>query len=254
MRQPERDPTHLQASLLSDRFVVGATLGAGSFGLVVQAHDRVLDREVAIKLISAPRSEGQERQSQSLLSEARLISAAGSSAVAVHDVLTSDDGIAVIMELIPRGSLLGVVRTGIPAATARRLGVAVVGSMASVHEAGVMHLDLHPGNLLIRADDAVAVGDFGLARFARRRGLSRGGHELSWTAPELLQYRVASTQADVYALGLVLGWIGRRAGVDFGPVLGRATAADRMARPRDAQELLHAIRADLISADSGADR
>jgi serine/threonine protein kinase len=251
MRQPARVPTRLDETLLKSRFTVGPTLGVGSFGRVVRAHDRVLDRDVAVKLIAVPLDREGSPGTEALLAEARLASAAGPSAIAVHDVLTSDDGIAVVMELIPRGSLLGAVRAGTPEATARQLAVATVASMASVHRSGILHLDLHPGNLLLRQDDTIAVGDFGLARFAYRRGLSRGAHEMIWTAPELLDYRVASKQADVFALGLILRWIGRRAGFSFGSFVEQATAVDRRERPVDAVALLEALRADVTARTGG---
>lgn len=242
MRRPALDTTQLEATLLAPRFLVNGTIGVGSFGRVVQARDTKLRRDVAVKLIAAPFPQGSGVESDSLMAEARLGSAAGPSAVAVHDVLASPDGIAVVMELISRGSLLGAVRSGTGGAIARRLGDATVASMASVHRAGVLHLDLHPGNLLLRDDDTVAVGDFGLAQFAHRRGLSRGAHELIWTAPELLGYRVASPQADVFALGLILRWIERRAGVSFGPIVEQAISERRSDRPVDAVALLDGLR------------
>ncbi|HSW41016.1 MAG TPA: serine/threonine-protein kinase [Patescibacteria group bacterium] len=222
--------------LLEPRFDLGPTIGRGSYGCVVRAHDQLLQRDVAIKLIDAPT--GGSGAVARLLREARTASAAGPSAVVVHDVLADDAGVAVVMELLRRGSLVGAIRAGTSPRRARTIGEAVVRSMASVHRAGVLHLDLHPGNLLIRDDDTVAIGDFGLAQFARTAGLSRGGHELNWTAPELLGYGVATPQADVYALGLVLAWIGRRAGLTFGPSVERATHADPKERQRDAVELL----------------
>jgi hypothetical protein len=61
---------------------------------------------------------------------------------------------------------------------------------------------------------------------------------LNWTAPELLDFGVASPRADVYALGQILRWIGRRAGLDFGPSVARATEADPALRQADAITLL----------------
>lgn len=228
--------TQLAEQLLGRRFVVEGDLGAGAFGRVVRAHDSLLDRAVAVKLVpmKAPGSLVRDE----LLREARAASAAGPSAATVFDVVQGDDGLAIIMELIPGGSLLRVVGTRTPTAIAHRLGRAAVASMAAVHSQGVMHLDLHPGNLLLRADGTVAVADFGLAMLRQRGGFSRGGHELSWTAPELLGYRVPSPQADVFALGLILRWIERRTHASFGPVVARACAARRSDRPKDAGEML----------------
>ncbi len=243
------DAFHLEDELLGDRYRVVADLGAGAFGRVVSARDTSLDRDVAVKLVALP--SGQRPPVADVLREARVASAAAPAAVVVYDVLSSPDGIGIVMELVPRGSLVPAVRAGTPAPRAYDLGRATLEAMALVHAAGVMHLDLHPGNLLVRGDRSVAVADFGLARFRRSGGFSRGGHELVWTAPELLDYGVVSPQADVFALGLVLRWIERRSGVTFGDVVSRACAVDRRERPRDAADFLAAIAERPASAAAG---
>lgn len=229
----------LEEELLGSRYRVISDLGSGAFGRVVQAQDTLLERRVAIKIV--PMGPADRAGSEVLVREARAASAAGPAAVLVHDVISSPRGVGIVMELVARGSLLPAVRAGTPARQAYDLGRAAVESMALVHAAGVLHQDLHPGNLLVRGDRSVAVADFGLAMFRQSRGFSRGGHELFWTAPELLEFGLVSPQADVFALGLVLRWIQRRSAADFGPVVGRATAADRRARPSDAGQLLDEI-------------
>jgi serine/threonine protein kinase len=225
-----------------------ADLGTGAFGRVVSARDTALQRDVAIKLV--PLAAGDRPPAGELLQEARVASAPA--AVVVYDVLSASVGIGIVMELVPRGSLVPAVRAGTAPERAYDLGRAAVESMATVHAAGVMHLDLHPGNLLVRGDRSVAVADFGLARFRRTGGFSRGGHELVWTAPELLDFGVTSPQADVFALGLVLRWIERRSGVTFGDVLTRACSTDRRSRPADAGELLSDLAARPAHASAGA--
>jgi serine/threonine protein kinase len=185
------------------------------------------------------------------LREARVASAAAPAAVVVYDVLSTPAGIGIVMELVPRGSLVSAVRAGTAPQCAYDLGRAAVESMATVHASGVMHLDLHPGNLLVRGDRSVAVADFGLARLRAARGFSRGGHELVWTAPEILDFGVASPQADVFALGLVLRWIERRSGVTFGAVLARACSPDRRVRPADAGALLAELAARPTRTSAG---
>jgi serine/threonine protein kinase len=254
--QRERVPTpppntlELEDSLLGTRYRVIADLGAGAFGRVVSARDTALQRDVAIKLV--PLAAGDRPPAEELLREARVASAAAPAAVVVYDVLSAPVGIGIVMELVPRGSLVPAVRAGTAPERAYDLGRAAVESMATVHASGVMHLDLHPGNLLVRGDRSVAVADFGLARFRRTGGFSRGGHELVWTAPELLEFGVASPQADVFALGLVLRWIERRSGVSFGAVLARACSPDRRSRPADAGELLSGLAARPGNVSAGA--
>jgi serine/threonine protein kinase len=246
------DALDLEDVLLGDRYRVLADLGAGAFGRVVSARDTSLDRDVAIKLIPFPSSD--RPPAEEVLREARAASAAAPAAVVVFDVLSSPDGIGIVMELVPRGSLVPAVRAGTPPDRAYDLGRAAVEAMSLVHAADVLHLDLHPGNLLVRGPRSVAIADFGLAMFRRSRGLSRGGHELAWTAPELLDFGVASPQADVFALGLVLRWVERRSSVTFGPAVARACASDWRERPRDAGALLAALAASPRAEPRGTQR
>jgi len=185
--------------LVGDRFSIEREIRAGAFGRVVEAHDLVLGRRVAIKVI--PLRGARPKEAQALLHEARAAASAGPSAVAVYDVLSPSAGIAIVMELVQRGSLIAAARTGIARGRGIALALAVSQSVAAIHDHCILHLDLHPGSLLLRDDDSVVVTDFGLAQFAKSTGLSRGGHKKNWTAPELIGYGLASTQADVYAAG-----------------------------------------------------
>ena len=242
----------LESDLLSGRYAVHSDLGSGSFGRVVGARDLQLDRDVAIKLIPV-QGDGTSREVDGLLKEARLAASLAPAAVSIFDVLTSPNGIGIVMEVLVKGSLVPAVRAGTPPERAYDLGRASVESMAMIHAAGVLHLDIHPGNLLVRTPRSVAVADFGLARLRGARGFSHGRHELAWTAPELLNFGVASPQADVYALGLVLRWIERRSGARFGDVVDRACAADRHDRPADARALLDQLLPfDPASVEGGA--
>ena len=237
----------LLGRLAAERYTIDGLIGTGDFGAVYSARDVVLGRDVAIKVV--PLSPSRSGTSEELLAEARAAAAAGRSAVTVHDVLIHTDGIGIVMELIRGGNLAASVQYRASPAQGLRYATSAAVGLAEVHEAGVLHLDLHPGNLLVRDDDTIAIGDFGLAQLARSSGLSRGAHEILWSAPELLQYGVASAQADIYALGLILGWLSRRTGLESTGIVDRSTQAD----PRNRYSSTHEMVDDLSKLKLGVE-
>ncbi len=148
------------------RFVLLGTLGAGGMGVVYAAHDPELDRKVALKLL-LPRlggtSDGGGRTR--LVREAQaLAKLSHPNVVAVHDVGTHGDSVWIAMEFV-EGQTLSAWAEG----RARRwtevlpVLVDVARGVAAAHEAGLVHRDLKPDNVMLGRDGRVRVMDFGLA-------------------------------------------------------------------------------------------
>jgi serine/threonine protein kinase/tetratricopeptide (TPR) repeat protein len=165
---------------LLGRYIVLEWLGSGGMGVVYAAYDPELDRRVAIKLVrpDAHRNIGRAR----LLREAQAIARVKHpSVITVHDVGTIDLEVFVAMEFV-EGRTLGVWLTE------RRRGWREVvsmflragGGLAAAHDAGLVHRDFKPANVLVGADEQPRVLDFGLARpapDAQRAGASEGEGE-----------------------------------------------------------------------------
>lgn len=239
------------------RYVLHDVLGEGGMGVVYRGYDRELERPVAVKLIRKGHEDGSlGRRELALINEAKsMAQLRHPNVVAVYDVGsfrsgdrqligdgTPDSGLFVVMELIDGVSLdrwLSA-RTRPVAQIVRTLLDAGRG-LAAAHDAGVLHRDFKPTNVMVGSDGRVRVVDFGLATPTTSRtvpsGRPIGDDEAldtedvrcpaveivgtpAYMAPEILAGSSPTPQGDVFAFGVTLfeALYGRR------PHLGRQRA------------------------------
>jgi eukaryotic-like serine/threonine-protein kinase len=207
---PARDyrPVFTLGEIVADVYEVRALLGAGGMGEVYGAHDRLLNRRVALKVVRpgiAP---------EYLVGEGRALAAIHHPGiVAVHTmgthrgisflVLERVSGLSVdrlLNERRARGERFGI-------GEALELLVAVADALAVVHRAGLAHRDVKPGNVMLAPGGRVVLMDFGLVLpYADREGHRSVAGSLQYMAPEALSGSVAEGSAnlvDVYALGVL---------------------------------------------------
>jgi serine/threonine protein kinase len=204
--------------VLADRYELTELLGRGGMADVHRAEDTVLEREVAVKLLrmhAASESDrarfGDEMQLLAALDHPFL--------VAVLDAgVTEDDQPFLVLELVEGRSLAQHCQAG-PVSGHRLapVGAELAVVLGYVHDRGIVHRDIKPGNILVGGDGHVKLADFGIARMLG----DTSGHTLTGTtvgtaaylAPEQVRGEPVSPASDVYALGLVLleALTGRRA-------------------------------------------
>ncbi|GMV38454.1 MAG: hypothetical protein AMXMBFR64_01700 [Myxococcales bacterium] len=197
-------------------FQVGRRVGEGAMGEVYYAEDLELGRPVAIKVIRptflAALSEDQAHDAaRRFLQEARAAAAlTHPGATTVHRVGTEHGRPYIAMEWIEGRPLDAVLRQDgpLPVEEAVRVAVQVLDVLAAAHEAGIVHRDVKPGNLMLTRDGRVKVTDFGIAR-VQGSDLARtqAGTVLGtphYAAPEQLAGRSVDCRADLYAAGAVL--------------------------------------------------
>jgi len=156
------------------RYVVEELIGAGGMGQVYRAHDTVLHRHVALKLLLAEQADPAqwEEAKARMLREARAAAALQHpNAVAIYDLGTVDDTPYIAMELVPGQSLRDFVGdASVPWERKLRWMVDVASALAAAHAAGLVHRDIKPENVLVKPDGRVKVLDFGIARRSSVQG------------------------------------------------------------------------------------
>jgi len=172
---------------------------------VYAARDTGLDRAVAVKLL-ADNLAGDEELRQRFLREARLAARLSHpNVVNVFDAGEDDGRPYIVMELVEGETLAG--RGRMPPEEARGLALQAARGLAHAHEAGLIHRDIKPGNLLLRPDGTLKIADFGIARAAETTALTQAGTVLgtaAYLAPEQALGEEVTPVADVYSLGAVL--------------------------------------------------
>jgi hypothetical protein len=193
------------------RYRLERCLGTGAFGTVWLAHDDVLEAPVAVKVLAenwAHRLDIRER----FLSEARLLRKADSKRVVqVYDIGELPDGRPYfVMEYADAGTLADRLTGGpLPVSEALRLTALAARSAAALHEAGIVHRDIKPTNILLRTapdgTDRVLLADLGLAKsLAQASGLTLAAGSAGYQPPEQAEPGLGiDARADVYSLGAV---------------------------------------------------
>ena len=195
-----------------------AKIGEGGMGVVYRAHDEVLHRDVALKVVGKS-TRLDSSASQDLLREARASSAlAHPNICTIHEVGETDGELYIVMELVEGKSLRAMIGdAGLPAESVLRYGVQIASALARAHDRGIVHRDLKSANVVVSAEGLVKVLDFGLAKRIGNEGLEGSTlsleslHEkstisgtLPYMAPEVLRGEAADYRSDLWALGIVL--------------------------------------------------
>jgi eukaryotic-like serine/threonine-protein kinase len=196
--------------VLAERYELRDRLGQGGAGTVWRGHDRALDRAVAVKLLHADLAEDPDAGTRFRTEATAAAKLTHPNAVLVYDLGRDGDDDYLVMELVEGVNLGDVLRDGpLPGGLAAHVGAQVASALGTAHQAGIVHRDVKPGNVLLTGDGVAKLADFGIARAlgAVTARLTRTGMVLGtarYLAPEQLRDDPIDARADVYALGLVL--------------------------------------------------
>ncbi|MEV3854635.1 protein kinase [Streptomyces sp. NPDC050095] len=203
---------------VSERVVAGryrllAPLGEGGMGTVWRARDEVLGRDVAVKEVRAPAglpTAEVERMYARLEREAWAAARISHrNVVTLYDVATDGQRPWVVMELVRGLSLADQLDAEGPMSPQRagHIGAEILAALRAAHEAGVLHRDVKPGNVLLANDGRVVLTDFGIAMVEGTQALTMTGEVIGspeFLAPERALGRTPGPESDLWSLGVLL--------------------------------------------------
>jgi eukaryotic-like serine/threonine-protein kinase len=253
----------LPGSLADGRYRVLGRLGVGGMGLVVRARDELLGRDVAVKILADNLSMDEGARSR-FLQEGRAAAAVSDPrVVGVHDVGEEDGRPYLVMECVEGPSLAEILAADGPLPGDEVLDIAIeaLAGLGRAHEAGLLHRDVKPGNLLRAPDGTIKVTDFGIAIAVDGDRMTRTGFVIgtaAYLAPERRRGASATVRTDLWALGAtltelltgeppgpaadaILAELGDALPTALRRLLGRLLAADPEDRPADAFEALELL-------------
>ena len=195
--------------LLDGRYRVGSWIARGGMATVYLGTDTKLDRTVALKVAHAELGDDPEFVRR-FIGEARSVARLSSpNVVAVYDQGAEGDLLYLVMEYVPGRTLRELLRERGRLGPREALDIigGVLAGLAAAHQAGIVHRDVKPENVLLGDHNTIKVADFGLARATSRASHTRTGMIIgtaAYLAPEQVSRSVSDARTDVYAAGVML--------------------------------------------------
>src|SRR4051812_46425569 len=196
--------------VLSDRYELEELVGTGGMSSVYRAHDRLLDRKVALKILHDQYT-ADDDYVERFRREARAVAALSHpNIVTVIDRGEHENKQFIVFEYIDGENLKRLIerRGPAPVTTALELAMQVARGLSFAHQNGLVHRDVKPQNVLLNGDGQAKVTDFGIARSMDvQHGMTQTGTVLGtsdYIAPEQAQGQRVDEHTDVYSLGVVM--------------------------------------------------
>ncbi len=195
--------------ILGGRFEVQEEIGSGAFSVTYRGRDLRLGRAVAIKILRETHAIN-PADVRRFEREARIAaSVSHANVVDVYDFGQHGDLLYIVMQYIEGEDLKHLIaREGpLPQQRAVQIALQMLAGLAAIHQAGIIHRDIKPQNVMIGRDGTARVTDFGIAHVTVEAGLTTVGTTVgtaSYMAPEQAQAATLVEATDLYSVGIVL--------------------------------------------------
>jgi beta-lactam-binding protein with PASTA domain len=195
--------------LVGDRYELGRQLGAGGMARVFLAHDRLLDRQVAVKVLSDPYASDPQFVERFRREASAAAGLNHPNIVAVYDRGEADGSYYIVMEYMSGPDLKRVIRARAPLPPVEAIDYAqqILAALGAAHRRDVIHRDVKPQNVLVAEDGHLKVTDFGIARAGADGGITEAGSVIGtaqYLSPEQARGDEVTAASDCYAVGIVL--------------------------------------------------
>lgn len=228
---------------LKDRYRLERTLGHGGMAAVWLGHDEVLDRSVAVKVLSDTIASDpgfvarfrREARTMAGLSHPNL--------VGVYDFSEEGDRPYLVMQFVPGESLASRLERG-QRVDGDQLARELLDALSHIHEVGILHRDVKPANIVIEPNGTAKLIDFGIALPHDATSLTSTGLVLGterYAAPEVMEGRPATERSDLYSCGVVLRSCQGRCSRALRGLIAAMTSRDPRERPLSAEHALELL-------------
>jgi serine/threonine-protein kinase len=226
--------------LLKERYRLERTLGRGGMAAVWLGHDEVLDRPVAVKVLSDTIASDpgfvarfrREARTAAGLSHPNL--------VGVYDFSEEGERPYLVMQFVPGENLAERLERG-GGVDCDKLARELLEALDHIHSVGILHRDIKPANIIVEPDGTTKLIDFGIALPADATALTSTGLILGterYAAPEVMEGEPATERSDLYSCGVVLRSCEGQCSRALGSLIGWLTGADPRSRPVSARQAL----------------
>lgn len=231
-----------EGSVLGGRYRLLRRLGRGGMAVVWAALDLRLRREVAVKILSDVLA-GDDSYRRRFEREAQVAASLNyPGLVGVLDFGVQAERPYLVMELVDGGTLAGRIAAGTAGALdLDSLARELLGALAHIHAAGIVHRDVKPSNVLLTAQGQARLTDFGIARPPDATALTETGEVIgtrNYMAPEVQSGQAATARSDLYSLGRVLDECDGAAGPALVSLIDRLSSDQPADRPASAEQAL----------------
>ncbi len=199
-REEEEESLKLkEGTIVASRYVILKVLGVGGMSIVYKAYDLTLSRDVALKIFFS-------KKDLDFLLISKILKINSPNIVTIFDMGEWEDKIYIAIEYVKGKNLKSFDIRNWTVGKKLYLIKQIVYGLKSLHDEGILHLDLKPSNILISEDGDVKIADFSISKNILSHLNVKGG-SFKFIAPEQLLEKEVDERTDIYQLGLLMKWL-----------------------------------------------